>query len=187
MNSVQITSGDYKRRRIKTPGEGTHPMGERERLALFKMISGYLPGATVIDAYAGSGALGIEALSRGAKKVLFIEKSPKAMQIIKENCALLGVEKEKIEFYRGSVNSFCEEPKNARNNKISFKKVEMILADPPYDNFDAREIESLALFLKPDGLLVLSHPGEAPKLSKLKLLKTQSYASAHLSIYNLVN
>ena len=162
-------------------------MGERERLALFNMISSYLPGAIIIDAYAGSGALGIEALSRGAKEVIFIEKNSKAMRIIKENCALLGIENKKTEFYRGSVNAFCEEFKNARNNKISFERVGIILADPPYDSFDVQEVEPLALFMQPDGILVLSHSGEAPKLSKAKLIKTQQYASAHLSIYKLTS
>ena len=177
MNSVQITSGDYKRRKIKTPGEGTHPMGERERLALFNMISSYLPGATVIDAFAGSGALGTEALSRGAKEVIFIEKNPKAMQVIKENCALLGIEKEKIEFYCGSVNAFCEKAKNAS------KKVDIVLADPPYDKFNTKEVEPLINLLNSNGILVLSHPGKTPELSGMMLFKTQKYASAHLSVY----
>ena len=99
-NSVRITSGIYRGHSILTPGEGTHPMGERERLALFNKISDYLPGANVLDAFAGSGALGIEAMSRGAASVTFVEKSPKAAKIIRENLKTLGIS---VEVDRKSV------------------------------------------------------------------------------------
>ena len=79
---IKITSGIFRGRNISTPGGKTHPMGERERLALFNMISEYLPKAAVLDAYAGSGALGIEAISRGADKVLFVDKSADAVRKI---------------------------------------------------------------------------------------------------------
>ena len=60
-------------------------MGAREKLALFNMLAEWLPGATVLDAYAGSGALGIEALSRGAGHVVLVEKSPRVAKIIRQN------------------------------------------------------------------------------------------------------
>ena len=66
MKNVRITAGNYKGKVLATPGEGTHPMGERERLALFNMVGNDLTGANVLDAYAGSGILGAEALSRWA-------------------------------------------------------------------------------------------------------------------------
>lgn len=175
MGNIRITSGGYKRRQIKTPGEGTHPMGERERLALFNMILDYVPGAEVIDAYAGSGALGIEALSRGAKKVIFIEKSAMALKTITENCSSLEINGARVKFYKGSVGSFCE-----ANPEV---QADLILADPPYDHFDEKEASGLIDYLKPDGIFVLSHPGEAPSFAKTKLIKTQKYASAHISIY----
>ena len=65
-------------------------MGERERLALFNMISDYLPRTTVLDAFAGSGALGIEALSRGASEVVFVESNREAAQCIRRNLVSLG-------------------------------------------------------------------------------------------------
>ena len=60
---------------------------------------------------------------------------------------------------------------------------DLILADPPYDDFRLEEIASLAQFLSSDGILALSHPGEAPEIAGLKLLKTNQYAAAHLSLY----
>lgn len=175
--TVKITSGELKRRSIKTPGDGTHPMGERERLALFNIISEKLPGATILDAYAGSGALGLEAISRGAKKACFIEKAKKAIEIIKENCLTLNIQEDKTSFFLGSVNKYYEKFKEEPRLK------DIILADPPYDDLNMEEISLLTHFLKPSGIFVLSHPGASPIFSGLKLLKTQKYASAHLSIY----
>ena len=95
MDNIKITSGKYRGRSIKSPNSRlTHPMGAREKLALFNMISEYLPGAIVLDAYAGSGALGIEALSRGANYVMFIEKNPHIAGVIRKNLAELGLAKQ---------------------------------------------------------------------------------------------
>ena len=169
MEKIRITSGNYRGREIATPGAGTHPMGAREKLALFNMLTGNLEGNMVLDAYAGSGALGIEALSRGAAEVVFVEKSSKACRIIRENLKSLGVEGTIL---AGDVANFETE-----------QRFDVILADPPYDKFDLKGVVKLAGFLKPDGILVLSHPGEAPEIPGLKLLKSHKYAGAHISVY----
>ena len=87
MENIKITSGKYRGRTIKSPNSKlTHPMGAREKLAMFNMISEYLSGAVVLDVYAGSGALGIEALSRGASYAMFVEKNPRTAGIIRMGC-----------------------------------------------------------------------------------------------------
>ena len=169
MNTIRITSGEYRNRTIKTPKKGTHPMGARERLALFNMLAGDLPGARVLDAYAGSGALGIEALSRGAGEVVLVEKSPKAGQIIRENLHTIGIKAEVI----------MQDVVNFTTSEL----FDIILADPPYDDFDIAGVEHLVGCLKEDGTLVLSHPGEAPVLMGLTLEKSRSYAGATISVY----
>ena len=169
MNTVKITSGNLRGRTLLTPGGNTHPMGAREKLALFNMISSYLENATVLDAYAGSGALGIEAISRGASEVTFIEKNAKAAQVIRQNLANLNL---KAEVFQGAVENFQ-----------SGTQFDTILADPPYDNFIPESINGLTPFLKDDGILVLSHPGKAPEINGLSLLKSNQYAEAHLSLY----
>lgn len=166
---IRISSGQYRNRKIATPGGATHPMGERERLALFNMISEYLPGARVLDAFAGSGALGIEAMSRGAGTVVFVEKATPACRVIQENLKELGIEAE--------VRS---------ENVVNFTKdaeFDVIIADPPYDNYKIDEVTHLLQFLRSKGILVLSHPGEAPELPKMELLKSRKYAAATISIY----
>ena len=169
MNSLRITAGKYRGRKIATPGGATHPMGERERLALFNMIANYVPGAKILDAFAGSGALGIEALSRGALEAIFIEKSAEACRVIRENLQNLDYA---AEVWRGDVKNFTTE------NKFG-----LILADPPYDNFEISEVTHLLQFLQGSGVFVLSHPGGAPELAGMTLLKSRKYARAGISVY----
>lgn len=169
-NTVRITSGNYRGRSILTPGEGTHPMGERERLALFNMVTAKIAGGRVLDAFAGSGALGIEAFSRGASTVTFVEKSPKAAKIIRENLKNLGIQADVIISDAGKYST-----------DSSF---DLILADPPYDHFDTIILPNLAKLLDKSGIFVLSHPGEAPEVEGLKLLDSRKYAGATISLYS---
>ena len=196
MDTIKIISGEYKGQKIMTPGGDTHPMGERERIALFNMIGEYIPGAKVLDAYAGSGALGIEAISRGADDVLFIESSHTAMQVANMNCAMLGLPEDKVAFYRGTVSAFYKKFVQGKGTPLNYamaavlatfpREVDVIMADPPYDDFNGKEISRLANgYLKSGGILALSHPDEAPEFPGLELLKTHKYARAHLSIYRL--
>lgn len=172
MNIIKITSGKFRGRNIKSPNSAlTHPMGAREKLALFNMIAEYLPGAKVLDAYAGSGALGIEALSRGASYAVFVEKNPRIAQQIRNTLAELGLE-ESSRVLECSVAHFA-------TNEL----FDVVIADPPYDKFDVSSIETLSKFCKDTGVLVLSHPGEAPELNGFTPVRTRKYARAHISVY----
>ena len=176
MGKMRIISGIYKGREIETPGdERTHPMGARERLALFNMLGPDFTGLLVLDAFAGSGAVGIEALSRGAAKVVFIEKDKKAARVIRGNLERLGIEKSQFLLVAGDVRTV-----------ETGEKYDVVVADPPYLEFSLNLVEDLGRFLKDEGILVLSHPGEAPEIAGLKLVKTRKYAQAHLSIYEKV-
>jgi len=169
MESVKITSGRYRSSKLLTPGGATHPMGSREKLALFNMLADYLMGARVLDAYAGSGALGIEALSRGATEVVFVEQNRRAVTTIHQNLTILSL---KAQVLLGNVVKFT-----------TYKKFDVIIADPPYDKFKVAEIEHLTQFLRPGGILALSHPNDPPEFPGLTLLSTHRYARAHISIY----
>lgn len=172
MEKLRITSGKYRGRSIKSPpSAATHPMGSREKIALFNMISDFLPGAVVLDAFAGSGALGIEALSRGADRVVFVEKDPRAAKIIRDNLNELGIASIG-EVHTCSVTKFT--PK---------EDFDIIIADPPYDRFEISDIGSLAGLVKESGVFVLSHPKEPPRIDGLSLLQTRKYAGARISIY----
>ena len=161
MPELRILSGKYKGTKLASPDlKTTHPMGSREKLALFNMLSPYLEGAKVLDYFAGSGALGLEALSRGATSVDFIENNPKARQTIKRNCQVLEI-----------VANFTTN-----------KDYDVIISDPPYDNY---QVPDYAKLLKSGGILALSHPSNFdPKtIVGLTFLKTNRYAACNISLF----
>ena len=172
MENIRITSGELRGRLIKSPRSNlTHPMGAREKLALFNMLTDFLPEARVLDAFSGSGALGIEAISRGAGKAVFIEKNKKTSQVIRENIKALDL--------LGKTIVFAMDVKNFAADEL----FDIIIADPPYDNFNVEDVLYLTGFLKDGGVLALSHPGDAPVIYGLNLITSRKYAGATLSIY----
>lgn len=174
---MNIIAGIYKGRTIKSPNDpNTHPMGSREKLALFNMLLPYLPSSVVLDAFAGSGAVGLECLSRGASEVVFLEKSPSVARIIRENCTFLP-DKNAYNIVVSSVESF--------HTEVDF---DLIIADPPYDLFTPELVSPLLAFLKPSGIFALSHPKTLvpPSFPGLTLIKSRSYASASISLYQKV-
>jgi len=176
---MRIISGIYKNREFSTPEDSkTHPMGNREKLALFNMILSFLPSSVVLDAFSGSGALGLESLSRGASKVFFVDNSLKSVKVIKKNLEIFGISAENYEVLR----------KDVKNLDFSRELFDIIFADPPYGNFKKEEIEALVKFLKPAGILVLSSPEnlEAPVFSNLELLKSKTYAAARISLFKKI-
>ena len=165
-SQIRIISGKCGGRLIDTPKtNATHPMGERERSAIFNRLRDEVPGRRILDAFAGSGAIGIEALSLGASHADFMEKHPKAIRTIQKNLANLQL------------------ADRSTLVRIPDGDYGIILADPPYDHFEPELIDHLITFLKPNGILALSHPGEAPGFDGLTLLKSRNYAGAAISIY----
>lgn len=175
---MRITGGTYRGRELISPqSKNTHPMGSRERLALFNSLQLHLKGAQILDAYAGTGAVGLEALSRGAKEAYFIEKDYRAILALQQNISMLGV-KNQTTVIKTAVENFEFDA-----------KFDLIFADPPYDKVNLAAIKHLVSFLKPGGLLVLSHPAtlEPTKIAteiNLQLSSTKSYAAANISVFN---
>ena len=209
MPELRILSGKYKGLKLLSPDlKTTHPMGSREKLALFNMLAPYLEGATVLDYFAGSGALGLEALSRGAKSVTFVETNPKARKVIRENykrCIanegksffadiLPANEKMYIPddpdgFARRAVPpavqrmTFSSETGAAKKVFTSFAgRYDLIVSDPPYDNY---QVPDYAALLAPGGILALSHPAtfDPTTITGLTLLKTSHYAACNISLF----
>ena len=121
---MRIVAGEFRGRTLQTPeGSATRPTADRVREALFSMLAsriGSFEGLRVADLYAGSGALGLEALSRGAGHATFVENDPKAQRAIKANAAKLGVD-DRVRLIGGSATALPRaEP------------FDLIFADPPY-------------------------------------------------------
>jgi 16S rRNA (guanine(966)-N(2))-methyltransferase RsmD len=90
---MRVIAGEFRSRRLKTlPGMALRPTPDRLRESLFNILAPRIAGCVFVDAYAGSGAVGIEALSRGAARAVFVEKHPAAVRVIRENLAALGIE-----------------------------------------------------------------------------------------------
>lgn len=176
ITDLTVISGKYKGTKLASPRHvATHPMGAREKNALFNMLQPWIQGATVLDAYAGSGALGIEALSRGATEVVFVERATPVVRTLREN---LGRVQAQTELVAGNVVDFASNP-NWQG------KFDLIIADPPYDDFRLQEIETLEALLVTDGVLALSYPGKLGELqlSDLALVANRRYAAARIGIY----
>jgi len=176
--NVRIIAGLYGGRIIVGSGNRrTHPMGERIRNALFNKIQHELPGAKVLDVFAGSGALGLEALSRGAEHVTFVEKDRVAQKVIDKNIQKLDVE-EQTTLIRANVSTWLN---------LTEEYYDIIFADPPYYDPQFPTIRDLFALLKPNGLMVLSYPGseQAPTEPGVVVVDNRSYGNASLAFYRL--
>lgn len=173
---MQVISGKFKHASFDSPNdEKTHPMGNREKLALFNMLNGKIEGKTVLDAFAGTGALGLEALSLGAETATFVEKSPKIAKILKNNLEkVLKSEKENAKIIISDVKDL----------KLD-EKFDLIFADPPYDLYNDELIEPLMPLLSESAIFVLSIPKTAPTpvLEGLDMISRREYAAAAIILF----
>ena len=181
-SELSILSGKYKGIKLKSPDLATtHPMGSREKLALFNMLAPYLEGATVLDYFAGSGALGLEALSRGAASVTFIENDPKAQKVIKENLRRTSGITPATAPWDAEGRRPTSQLARGQDQMLNLQ-YDIIISDPPYDNYQVPDYEKL---LKKGGILALSHPKDfdSKAITGLTLLKTHHYAACHISLF----
>jgi 16S rRNA (guanine966-N2)-methyltransferase len=152
---TRLISGVAGGRRLKVPRTGVRPTGDRAREALFNSLKSLLDvrGATVLDLYAGSGALGLEALSRGAEAVVFVESSPGVLPVLRENLAAVGLPGGRV--VAGSVPTVVGGAPPAR--------FDLVLADPPYATpvDEVREVLQALVdgaWLASDAVVVVERP-----------------------------
>ena len=175
---TRITGGKYRGRIIKSPNsETTHPMGSRERLAIMNSLGQRINDAYILDVYAGTGALGIEALSRGAKQVVFVEKNHKVADILKTNLKALEIE------------NYLIVEKSAESYDYDTGKIDIVFFDPPYDKFQnfIDNFEMIFEKIKDNiSTIVISHPKNI-ELNFQQLgdyeISTKTYAGASITIF----
>ena len=174
---MRIVAGELGGRFFNGPDStATHPMAERVRGALFNSL-GHIRGMTVLDAFAGSGALAFEAVSRGAASAVVIERDKRAQKIIAQNITMLGLEN-RVKLIRASASSWSE-----TNQDVQF---DLVLCDPPYHDLQLSTVSKLIYHVKPNGLMVLSYPGResAPTVNGVVVVdKSKSYGDAALAYY----
>jgi len=184
---MKIVAGKNRGNKLKSPkGLSIRPTSQKVREALFDIIGTYIQGACFLDLFAGTGAVGIEALSRGAKKVIFIEKELRCIKIIKEN-----LEKTKNSEYAivYKIDFLSGLKTLAKKNYL----LDYIFLDPPYNiglaNTSLSEISKLAILNK-SGLVIAQHYKRETvndEFKNLKLFKQKKYGECCLSFFNYVN
>jgi 16S rRNA (guanine(966)-N(2))-methyltransferase RsmD len=171
---MRIVAGVYGGRRIQAPpGKATRPTSDRVREALFSII-GPLDGARVLDLFAGSGALGIEALSRGAAEAVFVDNDPRAVTAVEQNVETLGA--------NGRVH---------RRDAFAWLKAadttfDLVFADPPYSSArqtGARLDELLPPLLAETSLTVTESDKRDPLMLAMPLIDERTYGDTRIAIH----
>jgi 16S rRNA (guanine966-N2)-methyltransferase len=173
---MRIIAGTLGGRIFDSPGgHRTHPMASKNIGALFNAL-GDVHGLTVLDAFAGSGALSFEAISRGASNVVAIDIDKEAYETIVANVAKLGIETG-IMVLRKNVGGWT------RNNQ--HKTFDLVLADPPYNDIRPDLLQKLSQQTKPGGLFVVSWPSSEPirPFEGVEHIDTKRFGNAQLVFY----
>ena len=172
---MRIIAGTHRGSRIAAPkGLDTRPTGDRVREAAFNLI-GPVEGARVLDLFAGSGAMGLEALSRGAAGVTFVESDRAACRTIAENLERLRLTGARIT---------CGDAVWALRQET--RAYDLVLVDPPYGEWTALEpklAEQLPRVLAPDGLLVVETAARTEPALPLPRRTSRRYGSARLTLF----
>jgi 16S rRNA (guanine966-N2)-methyltransferase len=174
---MRIVAGSRKGHTIQAPkGLGTRPTGDRVREAAFNLI-GPVDDATVLDLYAGSGAMGLEALSRGAESVVFVESDTEALRAIERNLDKLRLTGARV-VRLGAGTALTQEAGAGR-------KYDLVLADPPYTMTDYTSLARyLPSVLADDGLLVFETSSRAePELAGLEVRTSRTYGSTRVTVF----
>lgn len=177
---MRVIAGSAKGRRLKSPVTGTRPMTDRMKEALFSSL-GDVDGLVVLDLYAGSGALGLEALSRGAGRSVFVESSRDAILKLEENIAATGLG-DRAEVVWSDVRPTLE--------RTAEERVDLIFVDPPYTTPSHKviaDMEALVTngFLSDTGRVILHRPAKEKPLQPfgLQMVWQREFGQSQLLIF----
>ena len=172
---MRVVAGEFRGRRLQAPrGRSTRPTADRVREALFSML-GDVSGARVLDLYAGSGALGIEALSRGAASAVFVERDAAAVAAIRRNLEAVGAGAADVR--RQDVLRFLA---------AATDRFDLVFADPPYDSaprLAAPLSAALPAVLDENALIVTESSKRTPLELTLPLARERTYGDTRIAIH----
>ena len=176
---MRVIAGEFRSRKLKTlEGTATRPTPDRLRETLFDILMPRLPGCVFVDAYAGSGAVGIEALSRGALRAIFIEKNRAAVAVIRDNLQVLGLNG-RAEVFTGKSTAVLERV-----------EADIVFLDPPYE-LGKEYQESLGLLgAKEKGLVIAQHAARtdlAPEYGRIQRYRVVKQGDNALSLYRFAD
>ncbi len=172
---MRVIAGKFKGRQLKAvPGKTTRPTTDKVKESIYQMLGPYFDDGMVLDLFAGSGSLGIEAISRGMSSGVFVDKNPKAIHTIKENIRLLKLQ-EHVEIFRADAFRAL---KAAAKRKLKFN---LILLDPPYKKVDYQKLLKYIIeyeLIEENGLIYCEHDPQESLIhddSPLQLIKQDYY------------
>ena len=176
---MRVVAGLHGGRRLEAPpGEETRPTSDRVREALFSILGARVEGARVLDLFAGSGALGIEALSRGAAEATFVDRSPAAIRVVRANLAALGLEAEVV---RADARAAV------RTARAAARQYDLLFLDPPYrlaGRLAPVLAEAVEGLLAPGGSVVTESDRRAPlPLETVPLIDERRYGDTLIRIH----
>jgi len=175
---MRVIAGEFRSRRLKTlPGLETRPTPDRLREALFNVLAPVIADAVFVDAYAGTGAVGIEALSRGARRCVFVEKNRAAVAVIRENLMALGLEG-RAEVFTGKSVAVLER-----------MKADIVFLDPPYEKGAEYDAALAAAAAAGSGLAIAQHASRVElgaEFGRLRRYRVLRQGDNSLSFYSLV-
>ncbi|HSX53355.1 MAG TPA: 16S rRNA (guanine(966)-N(2))-methyltransferase RsmD [Patescibacteria group bacterium] len=177
---MRVIAGTLGGRQFDAPkGQRTHPMSDKVRGGLFNTL-GDISGLNVLDAFAGSGALSLEAISRGAAHATAIDIDKNAHQTLMENVRQLDVD-DAVKSIRANASGWSD------NNLNSV--FDLVFAAPPYDDLRLPLLQKLTKHVKDNGLYVLDWPGKSntPEFEGLEVIKEQDYGDAKLVFYRKIS
>ncbi len=184
-NVLRIIAGSAKGRHLlSVPGPGTRPITDRVKEALFSMLAGGIEGATFLDLFAGTGSVGIEALSRGAARALFVDRSRKAVEVIHKNLAITGL--------RDRAEVLCRDSFRVLSQLEGQTFDYIYVAPPQYQDLWSRAMLQLDASppLTEDGVIIVQiHPKEYRELELVNLhpLRDRHYGSTALYFYGVAD
>jgi 16S rRNA (guanine(966)-N(2))-methyltransferase RsmD len=178
---MRIIAGSLKGRTLEAPTwDGLRPTSDKLRETLFNVLSSRVPDSNVLDVFAGSGALGLEALSRGASRVVFVEHDRRAAALIGSNVTRCGVN-ERCVIIRDAAERVLQNP-------IDGDPFDLVMLDPPY-GFEplADVVHAAAKHLAPEGLLILEHATRRvpPALDGMQLVRTVRSGDSSLTMFEV--
>ncbi|MBA3269026.1 MAG: 16S rRNA (guanine(966)-N(2))-methyltransferase RsmD [Acidobacteria bacterium] len=176
---MRIIAGAYKGRRLKGPTwEGLRPTSDKVRETLFNIISARVAGARVLDVFAGTGAVGLESLSRGAARAVFIEQDRRAGDLIATNVALCGAS-DRCVIIRDSAQ-------RALQRQIEVELFDLVVLDPPYGFEPLASVVGAAVrHLAPGGVLILEHASRraGPDVDGVRAVRTVRSGDSALTLF----
>jgi 16S rRNA (guanine966-N2)-methyltransferase len=183
---VRLTGGEHSGRTLKVPGEGTRPTQDKVRAAIFSSLAAHVPEARVLDLFAGTGAMGLEAWSRGAAWVDWVERDRQALRALQGNVKALSVLPESGRVLGLDVFKFLRFPPAGGG-------YDLVLADPPYAEAKAEgwhkklaDLLSGNGWMNPGGIFVFETEGRRdppPDLTGWRLARDKTYGSTRVFLW----